>query len=636
MKTTLRRLQSMRMWFVGIIFMFSCQMATFAQASLPDIHVEGRQFVDADGNRRVLHGVMDTPSRYFNSNRWDQSGWVWNKPYSTDMAPNCIKYFNSLFKHITDNNGGTYCDLFRLHLDPCWTNDPNKTATGSGGEEDISRFSRTRLNTFLDALYMPIAKNAIGYGLYVIVRPPGVCPGTIKVGDAYQQYLIEVWTDVAKYISRYMPEYQGKMMIELANEPVGVQDASGKDSDNAMTDFFQPIVDVIRDNGFTGVILVPGKTWQQNYRGYADYPMTDPLNNLGYAVHCYPGWYSNSDDQHSPESFIKSFRSNVPVVKNYPIVITEIDWSPMTDQLNPSEPYKYDGTPNYTNLGTWGSATTSKWGNDYKAMKDYFGNISMTLTSTDCYIDGESAHKRDLTEYGLMNAWKDNPKWSEGYKESSSYACWQWYKDYATDPKYKDNSVKTQYEIDEENKPAEEFFPLTSEGFNPNIWEKGAFDPSTGKVTIGQYGFAGWEYDEPKDFTQHPYIIIELDGDPCGGLDFRLFDESSYWSKPSQQKVSSSKTVIDLAAQVKQETGEKLNLKKIYRAGFWAYGGSFYLRAIYFSDDGENPVTGLDAIYVNPNLDLDASAPAYSITGARVGADYKGIVIINGKKYLRR
>ncbi len=33
------------------------------------------------------------------------------------------------------------------------------------------------------------------------------------------------------------------------------------------------------------------------------------------------------------------------------------------------------------------SATTSKWGNAWKKVMDHFGNISMTLTSTDDYLD---------------------------------------------------------------------------------------------------------------------------------------------------------------------------------------------------------------------------------------------------------
>ena len=64
-----------------------------------------------------------------------------------------------------------------------------------------------------------------------------------------------------------------------------------------MMDYFQPIVNLLRTNtktkGFTGIIRVPGMVWQQEYKGYAKYPVNDPYNNLGYAVHWYPGWYNS-------------------------------------------------------------------------------------------------------------------------------------------------------------------------------------------------------------------------------------------------------------------------------------------------------------------------------------------------------
>ena len=41
---------------------------------LPTLHVEGRYLCDTHGNRVTLHGVMDTPSPYFNGWRWTQ--WV--------------------------------------------------------------------------------------------------------------------------------------------------------------------------------------------------------------------------------------------------------------------------------------------------------------------------------------------------------------------------------------------------------------------------------------------------------------------------------------------------------------------------------------------------------------------------------
>ena len=84
------------------------------QKPLPSLHVEGKWLVDTYGNHVVLHGVMDTPSMYFNSNRW-QGG------YNEQGAINCRAYFNKLFDGMHQAN----CDVFRLHLDPAWTNDNN-------------------------------------------------------------------------------------------------------------------------------------------------------------------------------------------------------------------------------------------------------------------------------------------------------------------------------------------------------------------------------------------------------------------------------------------------------------------------------------------------------------------------------
>ena len=89
----------------------------------PSIHVDGKNLTDTHGNKVVLHGVMDTPSPYFNNGRW---GDVANDATKKD----CIEYFDKLFTAITDSTPGAYCNVFRLHLDPCWKNDPNLSVTG--------------------------------------------------------------------------------------------------------------------------------------------------------------------------------------------------------------------------------------------------------------------------------------------------------------------------------------------------------------------------------------------------------------------------------------------------------------------------------------------------------------------------
>ncbi|MBQ1665242.1 MAG: glycosyl hydrolase family 5, partial [Bacteroidaceae bacterium] len=148
------------------------QAQQYVFGTTPALHVDGNVLKDPSGNTVVLHGVMDTPSPYFNSYRWGQ----WWNGFTDEAVTRCKDYFDKITTAITSPEKGTYCNLFRLHLDPCWTNDPNKTATGSGQEDDISRFSADRLRTYFNSLYLPIALNALSKGLYVIIRPPGVFP----------------------------------------------------------------------------------------------------------------------------------------------------------------------------------------------------------------------------------------------------------------------------------------------------------------------------------------------------------------------------------------------------------------------------------------------------------------------------
>ncbi|MBO7121564.1 MAG: cellulase family glycosylhydrolase, partial [Bacilli bacterium] len=74
-----------------------------------------------------------------------------------------------------------------------------------------------------------------------------------------------------------------------------------------MHDFFQPIVDKIRENGFTGIIWAPGTGWQANYTSYASYPIEGP--DIGYAVHDYTGWYGCSDSHCNPQDKINQFHA---------------------------------------------------------------------------------------------------------------------------------------------------------------------------------------------------------------------------------------------------------------------------------------------------------------------------------------
>ena len=84
---------------------------------LPELHVEGKWLVDTHGNHVVLHGVMDTPSAWFNGGRW---GW----DYDDAGMNRCLDYFEKMFTALEQ----TKCTIFRLHLEPSWTSNNSYTS----------------------------------------------------------------------------------------------------------------------------------------------------------------------------------------------------------------------------------------------------------------------------------------------------------------------------------------------------------------------------------------------------------------------------------------------------------------------------------------------------------------------------
>lgn len=375
---------------------------------MPRLKVEGRYLTDQQGNKVNLHGFGQTYSPWFN-----EQGSKWSN-YDVNA---CLAYNKKLIDDIL--KAGWEMNFIRLHMDPYWSNKPG---VSTAGEHDISAFDMNRFKTYLNSVFIPMAEYAIENGLYVVMRPPGVCPGEIAVGDAYQKYLLQVWKHVA---SQAKLKNNPHVMFELANEPVNIKGTDGSVGGgtqaqfDALKQYFQEIVDAIRGTGAGNILWVPGLGYQSNYSGYAQNPIEG--DNIGYAVHVYPGWYGSSCEKPTAEGgggnnanlsagyteFKKNWEKQVGVVADFaPIMITEMDWA--------AESYNKSWGKAYT-----GTAGGQGFGANYKRIMDETGNVSWIL----------------FTGPELLAQFKDVPGTPGNYTflndpEACPWPIYHWYQDY--------------------------------------------------------------------------------------------------------------------------------------------------------------------------------------------------------------
>lgn len=369
---------------------------------MPRLHIDGKYLKDSHGNIVNLHGFAQTYSPWFN-----EQGKYWN---NYDVA-GCLAYNQGNIDKIME--AGWKMSFLRLHMDPYWSNTPGC----SGRYEGEECFNEERFRKYLDEVFIPMAEYAVSKGIYVIMRPPGVCPEEIAVGDVYNEYLIKVWTIVAQH-----PKLQNhpNIMFELANEPINIlgplgdYGASTQGHFDNLKIYFQSIVDAMRAQGCHNILWVPGLGYQGLYSGYAVNPIEG--ENIGYAVHIYPGWlgsdgYNEDGGQGTGggyESFKAGWDKNVqPVADFAPVVITEMDWAEK----------KYDAS---WGKGWTGTAGGSGFGANMKKITDDAGNVSW-LIFTEPYrlaaFTGEPASAGE--EYTFLN----DP-------EACPWPTYRWYQEY--------------------------------------------------------------------------------------------------------------------------------------------------------------------------------------------------------------
>ena len=584
-----------------------------------ELNVVGRYLKDSEGNIVNLHGFGQTYSPFFNNFAWNN--------YDVE---GCLRHNKTLIDQVLA--AGWRMNFIRMHMDPYWSDDTSKESVRYEGHE---RFSEERFRKYLDEVFVPMAEYASGKGLYVVMRPPGVSPEKIALEDDYQAFLIKVWDIVS---SHKRLRNNGKVMFELANEPINILGTDGSYGSNGdghfenMQLYFQAIIDRIRGNGADNIIWVPGLGYQSQYAGFATHRFTG--DNIGFAVHVYPGWY-NSDAEVGPnenvggvsgggyEGFQRGWDAQImPVAEYAPVMVTEMDWAPA----------KYDSS--------WGKSITGVaggegFGANFKYIADNTGNVSwMIFTSQEllAQFDGVPGTPGNYT---FLN----DP-------EACPWPVYHWFKEYAGEEvpegelvsleiagvgesleirmgdsrslvvkaRYADGSVeavtaKAVMELSDEQVAVLENgkivalkegstrltvtytsqadvtrilevevkvitpFPLTEAMFDPSIWEEGTFDESTRTLVTGQYGFGGWQYAEGLDLSGFKTITVELGNDNSSQVSFRLFDKNNYWSDPAMYDFGNSRKIVVDLHDMKDKNGRTISPSHLYIIGFWSLGG---------------------------------------------------------------
>lgn len=585
-------------------------------SGLPRLHVVGRYLKNERGETVNLHGFAQTYSPFFNQNSWN----------NYDVS-GCLRYNQGLIDKMLDK--GWKMNFIRLHMDPYWSDDPTQESVRYEGHE---RFSQVRFEKYLSEVFIPMAEYAIRKGLYVVMRPPGVCPEKIAVGDDYNQYLEKVWSIVSKH-----PKIKANsgIMFELANEPINILGTDGTYGSNGQVyfdnakKFFQTIVDKIRVNA-TNIIWIPGLSYQSSFSGYATNPVEG--DNIGYAVHVYPGWYGSDAEEPSAElggvtgggyeSFQRGWNAQVqPIADIAPVMVTEMDWAPA----------KYDSSWGKSITGTVGEAG---FGANFKYIADNTGNVSW-LVFTDCSLLAQFKDEEGVPgAYTFLN----DP-------EACPWPVYHWFKEYASEEVTESEIteleivgvkgyvdiltgsdrflvVKALYADGHQRMVTNEVtynstnpsivkveangrvvalkdgtstvtvnytsqqgsraislevhtttFPLTEKGFDASIWETGTFDESTKTLVTGNYGFGGWQYSNGLDLSGYRQLVVEIGNDNDCSASFRLFDVNNYWSNPAVYDFGNSRRIMVDLNNMLNNNQEKLDPSHLYIIGFWTVGG---------------------------------------------------------------
>ena len=176
---------------------------------------------------------------------------------------------------------------------------------------------------------------------------------------------------------------------------------------------------------------------------------------------------------------------------------------------------------------------------------------------------------------------------------------------------------------------SETYFPLKAEAFNPSLYLQGQF-VATGTISYlnstDNGNFGGWRYSKGVDFSNHKYLVVELSRKASCKPVVKIFDTDDYLNPCYSYAfpASSKREVIDLTAMTTEE-GKKIDPSHIYMVGLSPdASSSIYIKNVYLSDDGENPVTGVESLLTPQS---NAEVIYYDLQGRQVENPTTGIYI---------
>ena len=174
-------------------------------------------------------------------------------------------------------------------------------------------------------------------------------------------------------------------------------------------------------------------------------------------------------------------------------------------------------------------------------------------------------------------------------------------------------------------------FPLTESGIDPSILGSGTFSSSTKALTTSKDGFGGWKYANSIDISAYKYLVVRLRLASSAKPTVRIYNTTDANGDYFELAMQRSKEAVIELKDLQTKEGKKLNLKNVKMIGFSTAGNAaVYLSQIFFSNDGVNPITGIENLHLSPRPLNEGGV--YNLNGQHINGLQKGINIIEGKK----